>query len=240
MSECKIAIIATLVLAGLVAWAAQQPADSASSEKPAAAETDETGQPEHSDRPLLRRHRGEGVELTESQKQELLEVLKKRNPERFEMLMKLEETNPQLFSRILSSHWRMYQRWKHAPAAVQEAWAELVEIRAEIGRTLSELRAADDAAKPQLIEKLRGLLAEQLDDEHIVSRYRLTRLQELIEQYQADLKYQSEHREEVISRRLHHLLEATRPEPGQAPATVPPLPTQLKDRSHPAPPPNAD
>ena len=168
--------------------------------------------------------------LSGSQENELLEALKKRSPERHAALMRLKEQNLRAYRHALRLYWRMYERLKGAPKEVQDAWVNLTETRTEIARTLQEFNKAGQAEKPALKDKLRALLARQLEAEHVVHRHRLAMLEKEIEELRAQLKRQAENREQIINQRLEHLLEAPT---GDRPTSRPHPPRPLEKLPHP-------
>ncbi len=167
--------------------------------------------------------------LTEEQSEELLAFLKRHYKQRYDWLTKLKSSDPAGYDRSLRWSWRLYQQFQGLPPEVQQASIRLVDSRVRIGKLVQKLREAKPEGTPALVEELRAAVGEQLDDEHVFNRYRLSMLEKRIADLRAELRRQVEQRDQVIDERLEHLLESTRktssapkgdqPRPATRPAT---------------------
>jgi len=148
------------------------------------------------------------VELTEEQIKELLGALKAYMPGHYEMLMRLKDRDPRSYSRALQFHWRMYERWQDSPPQVRSAWVSLTQTRAQIGSLLDGFQKANSDEQAKLTQKLRELIAKELDAEQVINSYRLAMLEKRIEELRKELQQQAETRDKIIDQRLQRLLEA--------------------------------
>jgi len=162
--------------------------------------------------------------LSEQQKAELLQFLKRGWPDRYKLLEDLKKDSRRTYERSLKHYWKFYRRWKGTPPEVQKAWITMTESRVKAWRLVEKLSGAGQGERPGILKDLHKAVGAQVDAEVVWNQYRLARLEKRLEELRAELKQQAEKRKQVVEQRVEDLLEEARSE-AEAGADEPQRPT---------------
>jgi len=166
----------------------------------------ETRPDEEKPRPPRGGWRG-GPRLTEEQEEELLAAIKKWMPERHARLAALKESNPGRYAAYLAGVWRWYQGFKQMPEDVQKATIARQNAQVRIGVLLERARETEsEGERDRLRQQIAKQVAVMFDAEQVEREYRLSRLEQRIQDLRKELKHRSEQREKIIAQRVQQLL----------------------------------
>ena len=164
--------------------------------------------------------------LPPEQLAEVMEFAKKYMPDLHEQLVKLQKDDPARARVLMRSVSRLYWEVRFYPENVLKAAVERHRANIAIFQARREYgEASPGAERDRIVAKLRELLGTQFEQDVIVKKYEIERLEKhLAELKQRVDEYQRE-RDTIIKERLERLL-APPPPPGTPPP--PPPGTQKK------------
>jgi len=149
----------------------------------------------------------EAPPVTPEQEAELLEMLKQRQPHRYERLLQFRESEPEKYRRLLPRAWQWYRYLQSLPEAVREVHLQLQDCRLEAWRLARKIAKADQPQeKAELQEKLQSTLGKQFDLEQRLLEQRLVELEEQLSRLRADLARRTAQRQEIIRRRAEGIV----------------------------------
>ena len=152
-------------------------------------------------------YRFRGTRLTEKQEAELLEHLKKHQPDIYKRLAELRQKDDRTYRQWLSRLWPPYERLMKLPEALRKHIYAKEAARRNMYRLLRAIRDAGPEDKSRLIEELHKTVTVQFEAEQAEREYRLTQLAKEIERVRAEVKARQAKREKIISDRVERLME---------------------------------
>ncbi len=193
------------------------------------------GQPEHRPRhggphdgwhgPDGRRAKGHGPGehgpwdaqgLTEQQEAELMEMLQEKRPWLYERMSRMKQEDPEHYRRGLGRMWKWYHRYKEMPEEEKQKELAKQEERMKILRLAHKYHSTQDPKERAGIEKeLRKAVSKGFDSQMERRRQSLKKMEERLERLRSKLEEHEKNRNEVIEKRVKHILEKPRHRPGR-------------------------
>jgi hypothetical protein len=156
--------------------------------------------------------------LSSEQKEELKAFAKANMPELYEQLLRLEKENPERARPLLMGIYRLYAQLQRYPAEARPAAIARHRANFAIYNLSRELRqATDPGQRARLADRLRGLLAEQFDQDLIVKKYEVERLAKQLADLKGEIEQRQHRRQRIIEENLNRLMNPeTRPATARA------------------------
>ena len=156
-----------------------------------------------------------GAQLSHAQEQELLEVIQRRFPHRYEQLTELRDSNPDRYRQVMARWYRRYEQWQAMGPDIQRLEMARQELEIQSTQLVQRWRqAADNETKQQVEAQLRQVLTKRFDIEHDLHAKRLEHMAEQLEQLRREHAERAERRSEIIQQELNSLLRSV-PRPGR-------------------------
>jgi hypothetical protein len=183
-----------------------------------------------------------GEQLSHAQERELLQVIRRRFPHRYEQLTELRENNADRYHQVMARWYRRYEQWQAMGPEIQRLEMTRQELEIQSTQLVQRWRQApDDDAKQQIEAELRQVLTKRFDIEHELHAKRLEQMAQQLEQLRQEHAERGERRSEIIQQELNSLLRGivSRPDP-ERPEDDPPRGPHGRGPGRPEPDPPAD
>ena len=154
-------------------------------------------------------------QLSDAQERELLQVIHRRFPHRYEQLTELRESNPDRYRQVMARWYRRYEQWQAMGPEIQRLEMTRQELEIQSTQLAHRWRQASDDEKPEIEAQLRQVLTKRFDVEHELHAQRLARMAQQLEQLRQEHAERAERRNEIIQQELNSLLRRASNLPGQ-------------------------
>jgi len=229
MRKFLIAALSSALAVGLAVSASADPAgkhDKSGKPAPRApAASGPSGPRERGGPPSRRSYRP----LTPEQEKEVLDYLKKRQPDIHKQLLEQREEDRYRYSRTLRWVWYGMERRKRLPEKVRDAYDVRQRTHVQMWKLAKELeKAKGSALRDDLERQLSELAGDYFQAEQTIREYRLKQLEDQIKRLREDLEDRLRKRksviQEIIERMKSEAAKYSRPRtrpPGGGPTTRP-------------------
>lgn len=146
--------------------------------------------------------------LSKEQEKEVLDYLKKKQPELYKQTLAHREQDVSRYQRAIRWIWHSLERRRHLPEEVSDAYDVRQYSFVRMWRLAKELHEArDDATKKDLGKRLRVLAEKLFDADQIIRGHRLKLLEDQIKHLKEELKERAQNRSVVIEEDLERMKE---------------------------------
>jgi hypothetical protein len=140
---------------------------------------------------------------------EMLAVLQKRLPLRYERLMELKRTDPAKYDFHLARMMRWYREWRRMPPALQDADIQQQTMAVRIWRIVDTLReTTSEKARAKLHAALSEAVAQQIEAEDKLTKHHVEMLEKKLARLKEHLEERKRDRAALLRKRVDCLLQA--------------------------------